>query len=88
MLILSLVVTPLIGLLTAFSRVNYSIKYPSYRVEGVSTNEKGTNNDMIINYTYIKSRVFKISIITLLISVIIFILFDFSNNQFQFVREY
>jgi NADH:ubiquinone oxidoreductase subunit 4 (subunit M) len=29
-----------------------------------------------------------ISIINLLISLFIFILFDFSNNQFQFVQEY
>jgi len=28
------------------------------------------------------------SIINLLISLIVFILFDFSNNQFQFVQEY
>jgi NADH-ubiquinone oxidoreductase chain 4 len=28
------------------------------------------------------------SIINLFISIIVFILFDFSNNQFQFVQEY
>jgi NADH:ubiquinone oxidoreductase subunit 4 (subunit M) len=36
----------------------------------------------------IKITALTISIINLLISLFIFILFDFSNNQFQFVQEY
>jgi NADH:ubiquinone oxidoreductase subunit 4 (subunit M) len=36
----------------------------------------------------IKTIALSTSIINLLISLIVFILFDFSNNQFQFVQEY
>jgi NADH:ubiquinone oxidoreductase subunit 4 (subunit M) len=46
-----------------------------------------------ISYEYLDiSRIKKIglftSILNLFISLIVFILFDFSNNQFQFVQEY
>jgi len=36
----------------------------------------------------IKATALTVSIINLLVSLIIFILFDFSSNQFQFVQEY
>ena len=36
----------------------------------------------------IKTIALSTSIINLFISLIVFILFDFSNNQFQFVQEY
>ena len=41
-----------------------------------------------INYTYIKSMALKASTVTFFVSVLIFILFDFSSNQFQYVKEY
>jgi NADH:ubiquinone oxidoreductase subunit 4 (subunit M) len=41
-----------------------------------------------INVKYIKCIALTTSIINLIISLIIFITFDFSNNQFQFVQEY
>jgi len=41
-----------------------------------------------LNITRIKTIALATSIINLFISLIIFILFDFSNNQFQFVQEY
>jgi NADH:ubiquinone oxidoreductase subunit 4 (subunit M) len=46
-----------------------------------------------ISYEFLDiSRIKKIALITsivnLFISLIVFILFDFSNNQFQFVQEY
>ena len=46
-----------------------------------------------ISYEYLDiSRIKKIglftSILNLFISLIVFIMFDFSNNQFQFVQEY
>jgi len=41
-----------------------------------------------LNITRIKIIALATSIINLFISLIIFILFDFSNNQFQFVQEY
>ena len=41
----------------------------------------------IIKVGYYKSVAFITSIINLIISLIIYILFDFSSNQFQFVEE-
>jgi NADH:ubiquinone oxidoreductase subunit 4 (subunit M) len=42
----------------------------------------------LLDYNRIKQIALTTSIFNLLISLIIFILFDFSNNQFQFVQEY
>jgi NADH:ubiquinone oxidoreductase subunit 4 (subunit M) len=47
---------------------------------GISYNLLDTNR--------IKKTALSASILNLFISLIIFILFDFSNNQFQFVQEY
>ena len=41
-----------------------------------------------INLKWIKFTALTISIINMILSLIIFILFDFSTNQFQFVQEY
>ena len=41
-----------------------------------------------LNIKRIKVTALTISIINLFVSLIIFILFDFSSNQFQFVQEY
>src|SRR6266699_4061206 len=50
-----------------------------------STNSYESNNTNIIYY---KNIAFITSIVNLIISLIIYILFDFSNNQFQFVQEH
>ena len=42
----------------------------------------------LLDLNRIKQIALTTSIFNLLISLIIFILFDFSNNQFQFVQEY
>src|ERR1700742_3436755 len=41
-----------------------------------------------IKTTYYKNIAFIASIVNLIISLIIYILFDFSSNQFQFVQEH
>ena len=41
-----------------------------------------------IKTTYYKNIAFIVSIVNLIISLIIYILFDFSSNQFQFVQEH
>jgi hypothetical protein len=46
------------------------------------------NKDSGVSLTNIKLIALATSIVNLLISLIIFILFDFSTNQFQFVQEY
>lgn len=44
--------------------------------------------DLYINTKHIKSIALTTSILNFFVSLIIFILFDFSSNQFQFVQEY
>jgi len=41
-----------------------------------------------LNIKRIKTIALSTSIINLFVSLLVFILFDFSNNQFQFVQEY
>lgn len=41
-----------------------------------------------LNIKRIKIIALSTSIVNLLVSLVVFILFDFSNNQFQFVQEY
>jgi NADH-ubiquinone oxidoreductase chain 4 len=41
-----------------------------------------------LKITYYKNIAFISSILTMIVSLIIFILFDFSSNQFQFVQEH
>jgi NADH:ubiquinone oxidoreductase subunit 4 (subunit M) len=56
---------------------------------GVFTISTGISYDLsVINIKRIKFIGLTTSIINLFISLIIFILFDFSSNQFQFVQEY
>jgi NADH-ubiquinone oxidoreductase chain 4 len=68
MLLSSLLIIPIIGIITIFSNVSYSI-----------------NKSKEINYKRI-ALIF--SIINLIVSLIIYISFDLSNNHFQFVQEY
>jgi len=51
----------------------------------ISATMSHKSNDFDI--TYCKSIALTISIINLILSLIIYILFDFSTNQFQFVQE-
>ena len=44
--------------------------------------------DLYINIKYIKCVALATSILNFFVSLVIFILFDFSSNQFQFVQEY
>jgi NADH-ubiquinone oxidoreductase chain 4 len=55
---------------------------------GVFTISSGMTYDLAINTTRIKKMALSISIINLFVSLIVFILFDSSSNQFQFVQEH
>jgi NADH-ubiquinone oxidoreductase chain 4 len=46
------------------------------------------NKDNGVSFINIKFIALTTSIINLFVSLVIFILFDFSTNQFQFVQEY
>lgn len=84
MLLSSLLLIPILGIFLISSTI-------SYEGGAVSTTsgygyEKGVAT--AVNNTYYKSIAFIASIVNLIISLIVYILFDFSNNQFQFVQEH
>ena len=68
MLLLSLLLTPVIGIFIILTSISYNISE--------------------IYLKRVKITALAISIIDLFISFILFMLFDFTNNQFQFVQEY
>ena len=78
-MIFILILLPLIGLL--FSCLKNNLVFDT------GHNQNNVDANYINNY-YIKSVALKTSVSTLFISFLIFALFDFSNNQFQFVEEY
>jgi NADH-ubiquinone oxidoreductase chain 4 len=53
----------------------------------LSTTMFRESNNILIDINYCKSIALITSILTLILSLIIYILFDFSTNQFQFVQE-
>ena len=64
MLLTSLLITPLIGVLTIVANIENGISLTNVKIVALSA-----------------------SILNFFISLVIFILFDFSTNQFQFVQE-
>ena len=51
--------------------------------------KQGNNySDYVINLRYSKVIALTTSLVNLFISLIVFVLFNFSSNQFQFVQEY
>jgi NADH-ubiquinone oxidoreductase chain 4 len=86
-----LLIIPIIGIFIIFSLpVNnkITIKYAT----GIKFNESITTEDNYYNKSNENIKLIKIialitSIINLIISLFIFLVFDFSNNQFQFVQE-
>jgi NADH-ubiquinone oxidoreductase chain 4 len=74
MLLSSLLLVPLLGIFLISSNISYEDNI-TYAVQ----------SKKIKSY---KITAFVTSIINLVISLILFILFDFSSNQFQFVQEH
>jgi NADH-ubiquinone oxidoreductase chain 4 len=72
MLLSSLLLIPLIGIFSISSYEFYD----------------NSKNSQTTKINYYKITAFTASIINLIVSLIIFILFDFSSNQFQFVQEH
>lgn len=80
MILLSLLITPLIGIFIVLADILNNYKH--------STNKNLTENiDNSEKLKRIKFTALTVSIINLMISLVMFILFDFSTNQFQFVQE-
>jgi NADH-ubiquinone oxidoreductase chain 4 len=74
MFLVSLVLIPLVGIFLIFCNLSYAD-----RLSG----ENNTNNVL-----YYKSIAFITSILNLIVSLVVYMLFDFSSNQFQFVQEH
>jgi NADH:ubiquinone oxidoreductase subunit 4 (subunit M) len=56
---------------------------------GVFTISTGMSYELsLLNINRIKTIGLATSVVNLFVSLIVFILFDFSSNQFQFVQEY
>lgn len=77
MLLLNLVILPIIGIFVILASGPSFINFKSM---------DNYSNDK--DNSYIKRIALTISIINLIVSLVIFIIFDFSSNQFQFVEEY
>ena len=75
MLLSLLLLTPLIGIFVISTTMSHSVAI-----------ESSGSNQIMLNR--IKGTALFTSIVNLSISLIVFILFDFSTNQFQFVQEY
>jgi NADH:ubiquinone oxidoreductase subunit 4 (subunit M) len=56
---------------------------------GIFTISTGISYELTsLNIKRVKTIALSTSIVNLFVSLIVFIIFDFSNNQFQFVQEY
>jgi NADH:ubiquinone oxidoreductase subunit 4 (subunit M) len=77
MLLLLLLLIPLAGIFVISSSITHT--------------SNSNSQDPSLSLTYvkrIKATALITSIVNLFVSLIVFILFDFSTNQFQFVQEY
>jgi NADH-ubiquinone oxidoreductase chain 4 len=75
MLLFSLLITPLLGIFIIYTSTSYK-------------NDDGKHSNKERENILIKNIGLTISIINLIISLFIFIAFDYSSNQFQYVLEY
>ena len=88
MIIFLLLSIPLIGILFISTRMYY---YDAKHTSIIKDDKSVLNTGFYLSdwsNKYLKSAALKTSILTLLLSLAIFIFFDFSSNQFQFVQEY
>lgn len=80
MFIFILLLIPLMGLAFIASKASYNDKFISTMVNNQSEKDSKA--------VYLKAVALQTSICTLAVSLVIFALFDFSSNQFQFVQEH
>ena len=89
MLLLTILLVPLIGILIILTSEQVRMSNVTSNGEiAVSDNAYNENSALALRTKQIKQIALAASIINLIISLVIFILFDFSSNQFQFVQEY
>lgn len=77
MLLVSLLLIPVAGMFSVLTNIFNS-----------SNKKVESNNSVNLNHKNIKITALITSVVNLFVSLIIFILFDFSSNQYQFVQEH
>src|SRR5689334_17733250 len=82
MLLTSLLLIPLLGVFTIL------VTKDTTDTNGIDSFSKDDYSNYSYSLTNVKFIGLTTSILNLFISLIIFIIFDFSTNQFQFVQEY
>ena len=87
-----LLIIPIIGIFVIYSLpANQKIAVQSINENNLSEGELINNNNSYdksySNVKLIKSIALTTSIINLIVSLFMFLVFDFSSNQFQFVQE-
>lgn len=81
MILLVLLLVPILGI--------FIILTDMFRGSAVVSNGNQTYSDVVLlNRKRVKFTALTVSIVNLFVSLILFIFFDFSSNQFQFVQEY
>lgn len=91
MLLLVLLLIPVLGIfviLTDMFNPSGRLSTVHTQLDGQSLYSEVSNDLNSLKITRIKFTALSASIVNLFVSLIIFILFDFSSNQFQFVQEY
>lgn len=89
MLLLTILLVPLVGILIILTSEQVRMSNVTSNGEtALSENAYNENSALALRTKQIKQIALAASIINLIISLVIFILFDFSSNQFQFVQEY
>jgi len=92
MLLLTLLLVPLVGILIILTseqvRVSNVVGLAANGEATLSAAEPSAHVENSGRTKQIKQIALSASIVNLIISLVMFILFDFSTNQFQFVQEY
>jgi len=78
MILLALLLIPVIGIFIILTDM-FSV---------TSNGNQNMSDTILLNKKRIKLTALTVSIVNLFVSLILFIFFDFSSNQFQFVQEY
>jgi len=82
MFLSSLLFIPVIGIFLIWGTTSYE----SRRIKTSESFDYIVHDNL--NNLYYKKIAFTVSIINLIISLVLYVLFDFSSNQFQFVQEH
>jgi len=91
MLLLILLLIPILGIiviLTDMFNPNRHLSFIQSQAMEQNIKNEQINANFSLNITRIKITALSSSIVNLFVCLIIFVLFDFSSNSFQFVQEY